>query len=501
VRRALVAVTTVLAVALAGTPASATVRPRAAPAPGGPGVGDSYYPDYGNGGYDVSHYDVRLRYWPDTDKLTGTTTILARATQDLSQFNLDFALAVTSVRVNGWQASFARQGAHELVVKPARPVNAGQQLTVVVQYADTPSAVKVNGFTSWVRTSDGALAVGEPEIAWWWFPSNDHPTDKATFDIAVLVPDGTQVVSNGVMPSQPVRELSGWSRWYWRSIKPMSTYLAFLAMGHYEIRSDVSQSGQPVINAYSDNLGEYADAARASVERTSEVVDWESTVFGPYPFEARGGVVAPPASMGYALEDQTRPMYDGRFWRNGSNVYVVVHENAHQWFGDSVSVADWRDIWINEGFASYAEWLWSEAQGEGTAQELFDYNYANLPAGDPFWQVKPGDPGARDPFHRAVYVRGAMTLHQLRLTVGDDTFFRILRGWTARNQYGNATVAQFQAFAEETSGRDLRDLFTTWLFTPGRPDLGGVSSLAARSAPAQPKSWQKIEQAHEMLHR
>jgi aminopeptidase N len=496
-----VTVTTVLAVALAGAPASAAVHPHAAPTPGSAGIGDDYYPDYGNGGYDVSHYDVRLRYWPDTDKLSGATTVLARATQDLSQFNLDFALQVTSVSVNGWRAAFSRQGAHELVVKPARPVAKGQQLTVVVQYADTPSAVKVNGFTSWVHTADGALAVGEPEIAWWWFPSNDHPQDKATFDVSVLVPDGTQVVSNGVMTSPTQGGPIGWSRWNWRSVKPMATYLAFLAIGHYEIRTDVSQSGQPVITAYAQNLGAYSDAAHASVERTSEVIDWESGIFGPYPFEARGGVVAPPGSMGYALEDQTRPMYDGRFWRRGSNMYVVVHENAHQWFGDSVSVANWHDIWINEGFASYAEWLWSEGQGEGTAQELFDYNYSIHPADDPFWQVKPGDPGAQDPFHNAVYVRGAMTLHQLRLVAGDDAFFRILREWTASNQYGNATIGQFQALAEKISGKDLRSLFTTWLFTPGRPDLGGASTMTAQAVPAQPKSWQQIQETHEMLHR
>jgi aminopeptidase N len=199
--------------------------------------------------------------------------------------------------------------------------------------------------------------VGEPEIAWWWFPSNDHPLDKATFDISVSVPDGTQVVSNGVMTDAPVRELLGWSRWNWRSVKPMATYLAFLALGHYEIRTDISQTGQPVVTAYAQNLGDLSDAAHASVERTSEVIDWESTVFGPYPFEARGGVVAPARSLGFALEDQTRPVYDGAFWRRGSNVSVVVHENAHQWFGDSVSVASWRDIWLNEGFATYAQWL------------------------------------------------------------------------------------------------------------------------------------------------
>src|SRR5262249_34587022 len=153
----------------------------------------------------------------------------ARATQDLSQLNLDFALQVTSVGVNGWRASFTRQSAHELVVQPARAIAKDQQLTIVVQYADTPSNVKVYGFTAWTRTADGAAGVGEPENSWWWSPSNDHPLDKATFDISVAVPDGTQVISNGVRPGDPTRELTGWSRWYWRTTKPTATYLVFIA--------------------------------------------------------------------------------------------------------------------------------------------------------------------------------------------------------------------------------------------------------------------------------
>ncbi|MEK8109996.1 M1 family aminopeptidase [Micromonospora sp. M12] len=174
-----------------------------------------------------------------------------------------------------------------------------------------------------------------------------------------------------------------------------------------------------------------------------------------------------------------------------------MHENAHQWFGDSVSVAEWRNIWLNEGFASYAEWLWSEEQGEGTAQEVFDFTYASYPADDEFWQVLPGDPGADRVFDDAVYDRGAMTLHQLRLAVGDDAFFEILPTWTAEHRYGNGTIAQFQALAERISGLDLDDLFTTWLFTAGRPDVAATARKA--SPPSEPKSWAKIRESHELL--
>jgi aminopeptidase N len=503
VRRALVAATAAAALILAGTAAPAQgARHRAAPVPGAPGVGDTYFPDYGNGGYDVSHYDVRLRYYPETDRLTGTTTILAKATADLSAFNLDFLLDVSSVRVNGRVAAFARQGDHELVVTPERALTRGQQVTVVVQYAGIPSTKVGAGYIAWTRTPDGALAVGQPEIAWWWFPSNDHPSDKATFDISVSVPNGVEVISNGVMPRNPAPEIAGWTRWSWRSTKPMATYLAFMAIGQYDIVTDTAPNGQPVINAYSALLSQdFADAARASVERTAEVVDWESGVFGPYPFEAQGGVVAPPDVLGFALENQTRPVYASAFFRRGSNMSVIVHENAHQWFGDSIAVAQWDDIWLNEGFASYAEWMWSEAQGEGTAQEIFDFVYNGHPADDPFWTVKPGDPGAPAIFDDAVYDRGAMTLHQLRLAVGDADFFAILKAWTAEQQYGNGDTAEFVALAERVSGEQLDDLFQTWLFTPERPELAGAAALRARTAtPQAPKSWAQLRRTIE-LHR
>jgi aminopeptidase N len=494
VRRLLVAFIAT-AVTLVGT----SVPAQAAPTPGVPGLGDAYYPDYGNSGYDVSHYDIRLRYTPATDKLTGTTTILATATQDLSRFNLDFVLDTASVLVNNRPATFARQGDHELVVTPARALANGQAMTVVVQYSGVPSSKVAAGFTAWVRTADGGLAVGEPEIAWWWYPSNDHPADKATFDVSVSVPDGVEAISNGVMPRQPVRETLGYTRWSWRSLKPQATYLTSLVIGQYNVTTDTTANGQPVYNAYSQLLPQdFADAARSSVERTAEITDWESTVFGPFPFEARGGVVTPPGSLGFALENQTRPNYSSAFFRSGSNPYVIVHENAHQWFGDSVSVSQWKNIWLNEGFASYAEWLWSEKQDEGTAQEIFDYLYATYPDNSTTWTVPPADPGVPELFGNAVYDRGAMTLHQLRLAVGDDDFFEILRTWVADHRYGNAGTEQFTALAEKISGKDLDALFQAWLYTPSKPVLPALKA-ARNSSPSEPKSWPQIQQTHDLL--
>ncbi|WP_333773262.1 M1 family metallopeptidase [Streptomyces sp. IBSBF 3136] len=472
---------------LLAIPASA-----ATPSPGAPGIGDPYYPYYGNGGYDVSHYDLRLRYQPRTDELEGTATIQARTTQDLSSFDLDFLLDVSEVRVNGARAAFTHSQQHELVVTPKTPLAEGTTATVVVRYSGVPSTKSAYGFTAWHRTPDGAVAADEPESAWWWFPSNDHPSDKATYDVSVAVPDGTQAISNGTLQST-VSKL-GWTRYTWRQTKPQATYLATLALGGFDITTGTSEGGVPVINAYSKDLGDNDGAARASVERTGEIVDWLSGYFGPYPFASAGGYV-PNTTTGYALETQTRVYYSPKQFANGSNTSVVVHELAHQWYGDDVSLKRWKDIWINEGFARYAQWLWSEHEGEGTTQELADYVYDSHPAGDAFWTVRPGDPGPDGQFDIAVYDRGALAIQALRNKVGDKAFFAILKGWPRDHAYGNASVADFRRYAERVSGQKLTALFDTWLFQPVRPAASAARAAAlakAGTAVAQPRSWKRI---------
>jgi aminopeptidase N len=460
---------------------------------GASGAGDAYYPQYGNGGYDVSHYDLRLKYQPATDQLEGTATLLATTTAALSRFNLDFALTVQDVQVNGRKARFATTGEHELEITPAAPLGKGERATVVVRYSGVPSAVTAYGFTAWQRTPDGGVAAGEPESAWWWFPSNDHPSDKATFDVSVLVPDGTQAISNGALVSQSSR--LGWTRYNWRQNKPQATYLATLALGRFEIDTSVTEGGVPVITAYSRDLGDNAGAARASVGRTGEITDWLSTLFGPYPFATVGGYV-PNTRPGYALETQSQIYYSPRIFNAGSNTSIVVHELAHQWYGDSVSLDRWSDIWLNEGFARYAQWLWSEHENEGTAQELADWVYSGRAAEDPFWTVLPGDPGPDNQFHSAVYDRGALAVQALRNAVGDEAFFTVLRGWPAERKYGNATIADFRQYAERITGQPLGDLLNTWLYTTGKPATGTAPAL---KAPTEPKSWQKIK-ATDTLH-
>jgi aminopeptidase N len=473
----------------------------AAPGPGAPGVGDPYYPGAGNGGYDVAHYDLRLTYQPATDLLSGTTTISAKTTQELSSFNLDFGLKVNSVRVNNAPAKFANdpKDPSELVVTPSKALAKNQAITVVVNYADTPSKVVIDGFTGWKKTPDGALAVDEPQIAEWWFPSSDHPTDKATYDVSVEVPDNVSALSNGTLVRK-TKQRAGWTRWNWRSTQPQATYLTSLEVGAFEVNQSTTPDGKPFITAYDPALGDSLEAAKASVERTPEINEFLASKFGPYPFEAQGGVVTP--GIGFSLENQTRPVYGGGNFRSGSNTTLIAHENAHQWFGDSVALGKWSDIWLNEGFASYAEYLWSEHEGEGTVDELAEYTYQSYAADDPFWQVLPADPGAANQFDGAVYDRGALTLQALRKAVGDDKFFEILKTWVTTKKGGTGVIPEFIALSEKISGKPLHDLFQTWLYTKGKPAVspnGAAPQAFKAQALVQPKSFPQIKANHQSL--
>jgi hypothetical protein len=204
--------------------------------------------------------------------------------------------------------------------------------------------------------------------------------------------------------------------------------------------------------------------------RQPEIIDFLAELYGRYPFKVGGGIVDDSDDIGFALETQTRPIYSKFFFFDplGGDL-VVVHELAHQWFGDSLAVARWQDIWLNEGFATYAEWLWLEAEGIVTVDEIFTNN-TTIPRDFEGWQILTGDPGPERMFDSfAVYTRGAMTLHALRLEIGDRDFFRLLRRWFSDQRGGHVTTPEFIETAERVSGEQLDDLFEIWLYTPEKP--------------------------------
>jgi aminopeptidase N len=443
-----------------------TVAASSAPAPGAAGIGDPYFPQLGNGGFDARHYDLQVAYNPGTDRLDGLATLTANATQNLSTFDLDLQkLDVTAIRVNGRSAGFTRDG-DEIKVTPHGALPKGKEFKVAVTYGGVPEAL--NGpivFGSdygWMKTADGVFVACEPNAASTWFPSSDHPADKATYDITIKAPKGLTGVSNGRLVS--TRDKGADTVSHWRESRPMATYLATATIGKFDVKSGTTPGGIPIYVAIDPVLQNQNSVDVYAV--TAEATDYWSQVFGPYPFEETGAIVDDMPQAGFSLEVQSKPAYSAV-----RSETTIVHELAHQWFGDSVSVKQWKNIWLNEGFATYAQWLWAEHNGTRSAHDSFLAGYNSRPDTAPFWQTVVADPQRDTMFASAVYQRGAMTLQMLRERIGDNAFFRLLPAWTSAHRYGNATTEQFIALAEKISGQQLDDLFNTWLFTPGKPTL------------------------------
>ncbi|MFJ4339424.1 M1 family metallopeptidase [Streptomyces sp. NPDC088915] len=431
--------------------------------PGAAGLRDPYFPKLGNGGYDVGHYALTLAYDPDTGRLDGTAEITARATQDLSAFNLDLSgLTVGGASVDGVPAAYNRAG-DELTLRPREEIRKGAEFRATVTYAGVPEPlVDADGSEEgWLRDDDGGgvVAVGEPAGSTTWFPGNHHPSDKAAYDIALTVPAGTDAFANGVGTERRTEE-DGRVTTVWHTSEPMASYLATVAIGRYETGTATALGTVPVLTAAEPEVAAESAALRAEVPA---VLARQVRRFGPYPFSAAGAVVTEDGTLGYALETQTRPVFPA----SSFDRTTLVHELAHQWFGNSVTPATWRDLWLNEGFATYAEWLYEEEYGDVPARTAFERAFREKAN----WAFPPAaPPAAGNLFDPPVYQRGAMVLHKLRETVGDGTFDEILRGWPEERRHANATTADFTAYAEEVAEEDLDDLWDVWLYGDEKPD-------------------------------
>ncbi len=428
--------------------------------PGSSGLGDPFFPNAGNGGYDVSHYSLTLGYEPASKQLAGSAVITATATQDLSRFDLDLrGFSISRLDVNGQAATFTREGEQELVVTPSAGLPSGSQFTVTIDYAGTPPVITDpdESIEGWVPTDDGAFVVGEPQGSPGWYPSNDNPRDKATFDFSVTVPEGLTALANGVLVSHATS--GGKTTWVWSETDPMAPYLATSTLGVFDLT--ISKVGNiPSYVAVDPKL------SKGNVLRKlPAIIHFYSSIYGPYPFNAVGSIVDNAPQVGYALETQTKPVYDSM-----PDEATLAHELSHQWYGDSITLTQWPDIWLHEGFATWSEWIWSEHSGGRTAQKYFDQLYKTPADNTAFWTPPPADPGSPVfMFNGTIYYRGGMTLQALRQKVGDFAFFQIMRGWATQNRYGNVTTPQFIALAEQVSGMQLDHFFDVWLYQPEKP--------------------------------
>lgn len=453
-------------VAAGQTPAPVVVADAARP--GAESIGDPLTPMAGNGGYDVKRYDLALDVDVDGGTIREATALIeAVATQPLSRFNLDLrGLTVDTVRVDGEPATWDRDGA-ELIVTPAGSIAEGAPFTVEVAYHGDPALAEVADRyeRGWLTADDTVYVAGEPGGAENWFPANGHPEDAAAFTLRITVPTGTEVVASGDLLEHTSDD--GRDTFVWVNDDEIPTYLATFAAGGFDVRTwdeDVDGGMVRVTYAFPPDATE---RERSAVANTGEMLRYFSGLFGPFPSDRIGGVVVD--GFGAALETEEMVVYG----RSALEERTVAHEIAHHWFGNSVRLRRWRDIWLNEGIARYAEALWAEHEGGPEARDRVLESLASALEGasaDTNRSFAIGNPDADELFDGSIYNRGALALHALRVELGDEVFFRLLKEWHARNAGRAVTTREFVSLAEEVSGRDLEAFFNRWLFEAALPD-------------------------------
>jgi aminopeptidase N len=411
---------------------------------------------HGDFAYWVTHYDLEIGYKPSTGRLTARAELTVVPAAPLNGVVLDLGtFRVDRVTVAGRPARYVHRNG-KLRIRGL----VASRVTIEVRYSGTPRPIRTKhwGEVGWDELTDGVIVAGQPIGASSWFPCNDRVGEKATFRIAVTAPATYTVVANGVLDGHTVSGAN--AEWVYRQDAPMATYLATVQIGHYE---QFSLPAGQLVSA----PPRLVQAARHDFARQPAMMSTFAELFGPYPFDGYG-VVVTEDDLEVPVEAQGLSIFganhvDGR----RGHERLVAHELAHQWFGNSVGVADWQHIWLNEGFAAYAEWLWSEHSDGPPAAELAARSRALLSRQPQTLCI--GAPSARDMFDDRLYQRGALTLHALRERVGDAAFFTILRTWTLTHRHNTATTTDFTELAQRHTDADLGPLFAEWLFQPALP--------------------------------
>ncbi|GAA3636573.1 M1 family metallopeptidase [Kineosporia mesophila] len=469
------------------------------PRPGSAGIGDRLYPTLGNGGYDAQHYDLDVKYLTGepSSGIDGSVTMKARATQDLSRFDLDFSGdSVGAVTVNGRKAGFRRDG-EDLVITPAKALHRGATFTVTVShFTATPTEPIPGELLSAVFfiTPDGSATSGQPNAMHAVYPSNDHPRDKASFTISMNVPKNETAVANGVLQHKKTR--GDRTTWTYEQRQPMATELTQLAAGQFTVIDQGKVNGVPVRDVVPTRL---VDEYKSRLAVSRKQIAWMEKRVTKYPFDLYGSLVVD-TQLGFALETQTLSLYDTPWWDYPEYVWdpVMNHELAHQWFGDDVAPWEWSDVWLNEGHATWYEQLYAFDQPGYTVGTFDDsmkaeYADANIQRAEngPVAQPRSGD--VYDVFNSNVYGGGALVLYALRQKIGTQKFVALERAWVTKYSGKSASTADFIALASKVSGHDQSAFLKDWLYgttvppMPGHPDWTATdpgSASAQRSAPS-----------------
>ncbi|WP_077489237.1 M1 family metallopeptidase [Sinomonas mesophila] len=428
---------------------------------------DPYTPGHGSAAYWVRHYDLELDIRLASNRLAGRARIRATAADQLEAITLSLTgLRAVKIQVDGTRPAKAAQRGDELRITPAAPVPAGKDFHVEVRYEGSPAPADGRwGAVGWEELADGVLVAGQPVGAPTWFPCNDHPSQKATFRISATADAGYRVVSNGLHVGH--RRKASRETWVYEVHEPMAPYLATLLIGRYQILElgRVRHRGGPPVGVFAAVPADLRQAALAGLRDQTDMVEHFARLFGPYPFRDYT-IVVTEDELEIPLEAQTLSiMGRNHITRSWESQRLLAHELAHQWFGNSVTVRRWEDIWLHEGFACYAEWLWSERAGLGSADSRADAAW-KLVSGQRS-DIAIGAPGPALMFDDRVYKRGALALHAVRRTIGDDRFFRALRALGEEHRHGNATtldvVELLGRVGAGARGFDAEETLRPWL--------------------------------------
>ncbi|TLS47481.1 M1 family metallopeptidase [Streptomyces montanus] len=467
-------------IASAASAVSVCLIAASAPAPAPLGIGDRLFPHLGNPGYDVLAYDLAFTYpGSNTKPLPTVTTIAARTTEWLDQVNLDYSNgSVRSVEVNGAPAKYRGAG-EDLVVTPATPLPPGSRMRITVRHDSNP-VPEEDVKSGWVRTRDGLAMANQADAAHRVFPGNDHPSDKAMFTVRITAPNGYTAVANGLPVA--VARRAATTTWAYRTAHPMATELAQVSIGRSSVLRRSGPGGLPVRDVVPAKDREQLEPW---LEKTPDHIAWMERKVGRYPFETYGLLVAE-ARTGFELETQTLSLFERELFTRPEypKWYVesiMVHELAHQWFGDSVTPRTWSDLWLNEGHATWYEALYAEETADRPLEKRMRAAYRasdtwRAAGGPPAAPKAPGSDEGMSIFRPNVYDGSALVLYALRQEIGHPAFERLERTWVNAHRDDIATTADFQRLASAVAGRDLGGFFKAWLYgektppMPGHPD-------------------------------